>query len=341
MLICLSLVSTNVCASSREVYQKFAHNSFKVELDQYDPETKKIVSNYATAVYLFNNVFATAGHAALKNEGEGYQDLILYSNDNPLRTYIVKPVVVDRIKDIAILKMPNADFDKFQKYETPSPIEWNSQSIVPGDTIYSFGYTNSFEGIGLMDKGYISKAFDTINNRTIYHYAFLDGIRGKSGMPVYNENGKFLGIFVGSIKRTIKPLGQIDIIVPTASIMKAILEYEDDAECEMQLGITTIGLNTDTNSTTILSLNTGLLKSIGVKENDYQIEWLNSTIETQLGQPLPIKSKSDILFIESTSICGEEWLVSWLDSNGQKNIRLVKYNLATKKYDITVLTADN
>lgn len=203
---------------SREVFEneinklktgQAAQNNAINEVKSKLPENQRYV-NVGTGFLIDTKGFLVTNAHVLKGNGANVVD-------NEGNEYKTKIVHVDAAKDLAILKIDDADFTAFKTL--PYSLKPSTSSL--GQEIYTLGFPRNEI---VYNQGYLS-AKTGFNNDTSSYQIQLDANPGNSGGPILNKEGEIIGIL--SAKQT--TANGISFAIKTKYLVKMIdgLKKED------------------------------------------------------------------------------------------------------------------
>lgn len=171
------------------------------ERKQVDPPNSAVVrlvnekgNTFCTGFLVASRYIATAGHCLAGHE----QDTITAVGDNGLEIDTQIAVVSDPsggLADYGLLYMSGLEAVKWK----PIPLACNDEPLKEGDRIYVRGYPGTDTEV-VYSEGYIHGAPHVLQNsfwaKPLLH-ATLPIYKGHSGSPVWDKDGRVIGILVG------------------------------------------------------------------------------------------------------------------------------------------------
>ncbi len=161
-----------------------------------------------------NNYLVTNAHVI----AEAKNHLIVENNKG--EQYAAQAVYVNAEKDLAILKITDADFVKLAP--TPFSIKKNNADL--GESVFILGYPKQEIVYG---EGYIS-AKNGFQMDTIFCQLSTIANEGNSGSPVLNKNGELVGV-VSSMETNVEG---VVYAIKSSNIFNAINEMKQSKENE-------------------------------------------------------------------------------------------------------------
>lgn len=147
----------------------------------------------------------------------------LFVQNKEGRDFKVELIYVDKLRDIAILKMDDADF----KSPTSLPYSFRQLNSDLAEPVFTLGYPKDEIVYG---EGYLS-ALTGLKGDTLSNQISISANPGNSGGPVINRNGEIIGILNA---RQATAEGVV-FTITTRQLMQSIAEHKSDVSPQIKL----------------------------------------------------------------------------------------------------------
>ena len=183
------LLRTNIDAGAYKQYI-FPLLFFKRICDVYDEETQKAIVDYSEEVY--------------------------GKNDRDYR-FVADLAYVNPKYDLALLKTEPDAANK--------PVEFCYDDAFPGEDVYVIGNSKG-EGLCILE-GIVSDVHRSVGGKD-YIMISAPVTRGNSGGPVFNSEGKLIGVVKGGHS----DVNSMNFVIPIKTIIEFLQEAKDKEDCD-------------------------------------------------------------------------------------------------------------
>lgn len=237
---------TVFCQNAKEIAKKYMNSTVSLVLEDNYKQPLSLGSGFivddgiiVTNVHVVEN--ATYGYVTISGENKKYNIEGYYA--------------IDRTNDLILLSVPTL---------IGNPIEFNSNPVEIGERIYAIGNPKGLSGT--ISEGIISGVRTVGNSELIQITAPISP--GSSGGPIINDNGKLIGVSVGTLKE-----GQnLNFAIPVKYVMDLISSNNNQLN---NLNIKSINKKNNTSNTH---------KDIKEGLEIVNVEWRNDAIP-EVGVP--------------------------------------------------------
>ncbi len=196
----------------------------------YSDSNSNVVKSTGTGVFISKEGHIATNYHVVENSSSIE---VALSKDGLVTPMKAQVVAIDKLNDLAIIKIDDPSFTPFQ--EIPYHVK-STNAIEVGATAYTIGYPLALNGMGTEIKFTDGK----ISAKTGYEGAvntFQTSIPvqpGNSGGPVFNKNGELIGIINAKVENADNVSYGIKInnLISLAETMDTVIPFERPSDLE-------------------------------------------------------------------------------------------------------------